>query len=248
MSTKQTQETTKSIRSATGNEAALNALFTQIAQEAGANLGSLGQNMLGGPTAADRDLVEQSIGASGDIARRELERSMEQIMSQVSEQLAARGIAGSSIESMMAGQVGSQGLQSIENLMSREQAQGGQALLNLPFQRAQTEIGRNQALLQRLTSLGGAVQQGGLQERLNTIGQTTTQSQSGGATAMQVGQQLGRLGAAYFTGGASEAALAAGGAAGGGGAPLWYQGGSAQGPSPNYSSYGIPPYQGPLAP
>jgi hypothetical protein len=209
VSTKQTQETTKTISSASGNEAAMNELFTMLAQQAGGQLGNLGPEMLGGPTAADRDLVAGSIGASTDIAKRELEVAMQQIMAQLSEQLASRGIQGSSIESMMAGQVGSQGLRSIADLVSQQQAQGGQALLNLPFQRAQTEIGRNQALLQRLTSLGGAVQQGGLQERLNTIGSTTTAKQSATDTAMQLGQTAGRTAAAIYTGGASEAVLAA---------------------------------------
>ena len=244
MSSKQTQETTKTIRDATGNEALLNNLFTQIAQQAGAGLDDF-EGLGAGPTAADRDLVEQSIGASSDIARRELERSMKQIMAQLSEELAARGIQGSSIESMMAGQVGSQGFQSIANLLSQKQAEGGQALMNLPFQRANVELGKNQALLQRLTSLGGAIQQGGLAERLNTISSKTTQTQQPGA------MQLAQMGMAFANPMAAlgNAALGAFGGGGGqaGAAPLWYQGGQGQGPSPNPADYGIPPYNGPFA-
>jgi hypothetical protein len=220
VSTKQTQETTRTVDAARGNEKVISDLFTKIAQEAGGQLGDLGPDLAAGPTAQDRELVEQSIGASSDIAQRELERSIEQIMAQLSEQLAGRGIQGSSIESMLAGQAGSQGIQSMENLLSREQAQGGQALLNLPFQRAQTEIGRNQALLQRLTSLGTPIQQAGLNERLNTIDTTTVNTQSGGANAMNIGKLAARAAAAYFTGGASEAALAASSRPGRGGIPL----------------------------
>jgi len=193
VSSKQTTESTKTIKGASGNEAALNDLFTQLAKQAGANLGDLGD--LGGtPTGADQALIDQSIGASSDIARRELEKTLQQIMAQQSEALAARGIQGSSIESMMAGQVGSEGLRQFANQLSGEQQQGAQALMNLPFQRGQLELGRNQALMQRLTSLGGAVQQGGLQERLNTIGSKTTQeSQPGAMQLLQAGGAIGGM-------------------------------------------------------
>lgn len=207
MGQKSTQTTERTIRGAGGNEAAMNALFTQIAQQAGGNLGDL-QNLLGGPNAQDQALVDQSIGASSDMARRQLEKTLTQIMAQQSDALAARGIQGSSIEAMMAGQVGSEGLRQFADQLSQQQQQGAQALMNLPFQRAQVELGRNQALLQRLTSLGGAVQQGGLQERLNTISTKSTQETPMSAgQMMQIGQTVGALAAAPFTGGASLAGL-----------------------------------------
>ncbi len=218
MASKQTQETTKTIRGASGGEAQMNRLFAQIAQQAGGNLGSLADLDLT-PNSQDQALVDQSIGASSDIARRELEKTLQQIMAQQSESLAARGIQGSSIESMMAGQVGSEGLRQFANQLSGQQQQGAQALMNLPFQRGQMELGRNQALMQRLTSLGGAVQQGGLQERLNTIGSTTTQTQQPGmAELMQLGASVGGMAT-----GNPFAAL--GGMFGGGGQPAPFSNG-----------------------
>lgn len=191
MATKTTQETTRTIDQASGAEARLQALFEQLAQQAGRDL-QAGPQGVGEPTAADQALIEQSIGASGDIAQRQLSQQMEQIMAQLSESLAARGVQGSSIESMMAGQIGSQGLQDIANMLSQQQAQGAQALMNLPFQRAQVEMGQNQQLLQQLTGTGNPLLQGGLQERLNTINSknTTTQSGMSAADMAKVGMMI----------------------------------------------------------
>ena len=160
---------TNTIPQASGQEQNLRDLLASLGQGAGGQFGDLSQlaaGNIGGPTGADQALVEQSIGASADIARRELERTLEQLQSQLGEQLASRGIQGSSIEAVQRGQLGSRGLDQIANLLSQESAQGGQALLNLPFQRAQTQLGANQTLLQRLTGTGGLGAQLGLQERL----------------------------------------------------------------------------------
>ena len=204
---------TKTITGASGNEALLNDLFTKLAQQAGGSLSDFSGGV-GVPNAQDQQLVDQSIGASGDMARRQLERTIQQLMAQMSESLGARGIQNSSIEAVGAGQIGSQGLQSIADSLSQQQMQGGQALMNLPFQRGQLELEQNAQLLQRLAGLGGAVQQGGLQERLNTIGTTTETSTSPGLGGlMQMGAgfagPLGQLGAQLFGGGGQTDYMAA---------------------------------------
>ena len=160
---------TNTIPQAGGQEAGLRQLLASLGQQAGGQFGDLSQlaqGNIGGPTEQDRQLVEQSIGASADIARRELERTLAELQGQLGEQLSSRGIQGSSIEAVQRGQLGARGLDQIANLLSQESAQGGQALMNLPFQRAQTQLGANQTLLQRLTGTGGLGAQLGLQERL----------------------------------------------------------------------------------
>jgi hypothetical protein len=200
LSAKAEETVKRDIAPAGAQEQGIMDLLAQMAQGAGGQMGDLSDlaaGRIGGPTAADQQLVEQSIGASTDIALRELERTIQQIMAQQSGQLAARGLQGSSIEAVGAGQIGSRGVDQIANLLSQQQQQGAQALMNLPFQRAQTQIGANQALLQRLTGTAGPALQASLQERLNTMTQTATGSESpslmdyfktGARTAVEVGK------------------------------------------------------------
>ena len=192
----QTQTTQTDVPAATGNEAQLLNLLSQLGLSAGGQLGdlsALAAGQMGAPTQADRDLVEQSVGASTDIARRQLEQEIQQLMAQMDEQLAARGIQGSSIEAVNRGQVFGRGLDQIANMLSQQQAMGAQSLMNLPFQRAQTQIGANQALMQRLTGTAGAVMGTGLQERLAGATTRTSQTQNPGMIDyLKVGQQIGQ--------------------------------------------------------
>lgn len=99
-----------------------------------------------GVTPQDRALVEQSIGAAGDIARRELERQMPQLLDQASASAGARGISGGSGEVASRAIVGAEAQRSLADMLSRESIAGGQALLQLPFQRAGVELGFNEQL------------------------------------------------------------------------------------------------------
>ena len=110
----------------------------------------LARGELGAPTEQQQQLVQQSIGAAGDIARRELEASLPGLFAQASGGAAARGISGSSQEAFSRAHIGGQAVRSLENLFSREQAAGGQALLQLPFQQAQTQLNAQQLLFNQL--------------------------------------------------------------------------------------------------
>lgn len=128
------------------------AALTQQGSAAGAQMGNLGGLAAGniGPNAQDQALVQQSIGASGDMARRQLEQFLAEAMPQVSSDAAARGLSGSSIEAANRAITMRGASQQFADLMSQQQQQGAQALMQLPFQRAQTQMGANQLLFQQL--------------------------------------------------------------------------------------------------
>lgn len=178
MGSQTTTETTKRSADPAGQQesSAMQALLS-MARSAGNQMGDLSQlaqGNMGMPTAYDQQLVEQSIGASTDIAQRELQRQLEQLMAQYGEQLAARGLQGSSIEAMGSGQIFSRGLDQMANLASQGQQMGSQALMSLPFQRAQTQIGANQQLFRQLVGGAQPTMEAGLQERLSTMSETAS--------------------------------------------------------------------------
>lgn len=201
-STTATQTQTSRIDPAGQTESSAMRNLLDMAQRAGGQMGDLSQlaqGNVGMPSAYDQQLVEQSIGASTDIAQRELQRQLEQLMAQYGEQMAARGIQGSSIEAMQSGQIYSQGLDQMANLASQGQQMGSQALMNLPFQRAGVQLGANQQLFQQLVGGSQPVMESGLQQRLNTM--TTTGKVK---TPINWGEMALRGASAYATSGASE--------------------------------------------
>jgi hypothetical protein len=178
---RQSQSTSvnRTVQGPTGNEAALQTLLTRLAGDAGGQFGdlsALAQGQMMGPTEADRQLVDQSIGASSDMAMRELQRLIPQLQAQFGEQAAARGIQGSSIDAIGQGQIYSQGVQQLGNMMSQQQQMGAQALMQLPFQRAQTQIGANQALFQRLAGTASPVMGAGLQRAIGGVNESGSMS------------------------------------------------------------------------
>jgi len=197
LDSKTTQDTSRTISGASGHEQALQQLFAQLAKSAGGQLGDLSglaSGQLQGPTAADQSLVEQSFGATADMARRGIDDEVTRLMSQLDEQLASRGIQGSSIESVNRGQVFGQGVNRMADVLSQLQGQQGQALMNLPFQRAQTQLGANNALFQQIAGLGSPVLNAGLQERLNTINTSTTSTTHDPMAQLQLGMQAAGIG------------------------------------------------------
>lgn len=190
-------------------------LLQQVAQASQGQLGNL-QGLAGGqllgPTGEDRALVQQSIGAAADIGQREIERLFPQLSAQISEGLAAKGQQGASNEFVQNILLGQQQQGRIADLLSQAQAQGGQALLNLPFQRAGVQLQANQQLFNQLLGAAGPIAQTGLGQQL---GQPTTEVSQSGLGPQQIGQ-LGALTAAPFTGGASLGFLGLGGGGGSG--------------------------------
>jgi hypothetical protein len=120
-------------------------------------------------------LIAQSLGFAGDQASRQLERLSSQGQANLTEQLTATGQQDASIESvkraLMETSLGDQ----LANLISQQGIAGGQALMNLPFQRAQVALGANQSLFQQLSGAANPALQSLLQGRLAQGTQTTTQ-------------------------------------------------------------------------
>lgn len=170
-------------------------LLLKMAEDAQTQLGQGGFD-IGGPTGADRKLVSESIGSSADIARSEMEKSINEIMAQIDENLSARGLQGSSIEAVKKGQVGAQGLQEIARMIAQAQQQGGQALMNLPIQRKGLEGNLNQQLYSRLVGGASPVLQAGLSERLNAAPTYTSGEQTTPFNPTQLiglGSQIGQI-------------------------------------------------------
>ena len=169
-------------------------LLLQMAEQASAQMGeSKGPDL--SATAEDRRIINESIGSTADVARTELERTMTELMAGLDENLAGKGLQGSSIEAVKKGQVHSQGLQEIARMIMGAQQQGGQALLNLPMQREGLKQQMNAQLYQRL--VGGAVPAAtaGLNERLTAATRYGQDSQTTPFNPVQLisaGAQVGQ--------------------------------------------------------
>lgn len=155
-------------------------LMEQLAQSGARGLGDLSQlaqGQVGQPTGQDIELIAQSIGRARQMAEGQLQVSGDVLAAQGREQLTSRGQTGASAEVLqtLLNQLGTQ--QSISQSILGAQQQGGQALLNLPFQRAATQLSANQQLFNQILGAGQPALQVPLQERLAQ--QTTTQTQSG---------------------------------------------------------------------
>ncbi len=170
--------TQNSIPGANKDEQALLKLFAQIAKQAGGQMGDLSKLASGdysalGPTGADQELVSKSIGAARDMAARNAEFTTAEQQAQLGETLASKGIQGSSIESVQRALLQRDAQRQIGNNVDQATIEGGQALLNLPGQRAQIQLTANQELMNRLSGAGGVSLQSMLQARLAQGKQTT---------------------------------------------------------------------------
>lgn len=177
MNAKTTTETTNTIRGASGAEAAMQQLFQRLAEMSGGQLGDLSALASGnmqGPTAADQALVDKSFGYTAEAARGQIDQEMARMMSQLDEEMRARGLQGSSIESVGRGQVASAGVNRMAELMAQLQNQQGNALMQLPFQRGQMQIGANTALFNQIAGMGSPLLSSGLQERLASMSTKST--------------------------------------------------------------------------
>jgi hypothetical protein len=197
--TTQTQTTT--VPGATGSEARLQSLLQNLIKGQAGQLGDLSQIASGkfGVTEEDRRLIADSLGFTRDIVSRDIAGLSAEGQGRLGESLAARGIQGSSIESVDRAILERDLQRQGANLLDQSRVESNQALMQLPFQRAQTQIGANQALFQSILGAANPLLNSFLSSRLTNT--TTTNKQSGGGLGQLV--QLGGLIAAPFTGGAS---------------------------------------------
>lgn len=172
-------------------------LMSQLASGQAGQLGDLSglaAGQIGGPTGADQELIAQTIGRAGEAARGALQTQGDILAAQGREQLTSRGVSGSSAEVLgtLLNQLGTQ--QSISQSILGQQQQGAQALMNLPFQRAQTQLSANQALFNQILGAGQLPIQSLLQERIAQPTQTMTTQQSPLGFLGQAGSMIGGLG------------------------------------------------------
>lgn len=200
----QTQTTTTTIPQAGGQETAILNLLQKLSTGAAGQLGDLSALASGdisrfGPTGADQEIIAKSIEAARQMGQRQAESMGAQLSAKMREDMAARGMQGSSAEFVGNVGMGNQLQSMIMDMINQAQMQGGQALMNLPFQRANTALNANQALFQQIAGTATPLAQSLLQNRM-AQGTQTTQMPTDWANIMKVG---GALGAAPFTGGAS---------------------------------------------
>ena len=211
-----TTTTQNTIPGQTGQESDIMRLLAELTGDASGQLGNLqglaqGDLSMLGPSGADHELVSQSITRAAEMARRALQGQLQVGGANLDEELAARGIQGSSIEGFRRAGLEAGAFDQITNVTDQARQEGGQALMNLPFQRAAVQLNANQQLFNRILGAGGLVANTGLNERLAQGTQTQEQPFSVGQ-GLQLGQQIGGIAAAPFSGGASLAMLGAGGA------------------------------------
>lgn len=234
MSTETT--TTSSIPGRGQQEQSILQLLSQLTGDASGQLGNLqglaeGDLSALGPSGQDQALIAQSIQRAADMARRTLQGQLQLGGANLDEELAARGIQGSSIEGFRRAGLEANAFGQIANVTDQARQEGGRALMQLPFQRAAVQLNANQTLFNRILGAGGLVSQTGLQERLAS-GTQTTETPFSAQQGLALGTQIGGLVAAPFTGGTSLALTGVGGGAGvvpGTNTPTSLQGGFSSG-------------------
>lgn len=201
----QTVEQRTQIPEASGQERSIIALLQQLARGATGQLGDLSAmagGQVGAPTGQDIELVAQSIGRAREIAQREAEGMSGQLFSQLREEMARGGQKGSSAE-WVHGNMLSEGLQQhILNSIAGAEQRGAEALMNLPFRRAEMQLGANRELFNRIIGASQPALMSMLQARM---GQGITTQTTNDPTALY--KMFGELGGQAT----SAAAMAAGG-------------------------------------
>jgi hypothetical protein len=165
------------------------------------DLSQLAQGNIGGPSAQDLSLIANTLDRTRDITSRNLGVLSQEGQARLTESLSSRGIEGSSIEgfdrAILERDLQRQG----GDLLDRSRIESNQALMQLPFQRAQVQMGANQTLLQGLLGAVNPLLGGLTGERLAQGTQTQTSSGFDFGQLVQLGI---RGGSAIATGGQSE--------------------------------------------
>lgn len=183
-------KTTTTIPGRSSQEEQIMQLLSRLAQQSGGqpgDLSKLAQGILGGPTTADKQLVAQSIGFAGEQARNQLSTLLPYLAAQQREALGGQMGSEETVQAILGG-LGQQ--QQLTSSLLAQQQQGGQALMQLPFQRAQTQLSANQQLFNQIAGTANPLLQYGLQERVAQPTTTQKQSQGWGQSLMQLGKVI----------------------------------------------------------
>lgn len=139
----------------------------------------------------DRALIQQAQEASGQQAQQQMEQQMQTILRQLEDTAIGRGIQGSSLEAVNNALIGQDFQRQLAQMAMQQQGQAANQMLNMPFQRAGTQINANQALMQRL--VGGSQVGLGYDQAMRqaTGGMTVNRQEPFSAALMQMGTGLG---------------------------------------------------------
>ena len=135
-------------------------------------------------------LMQESTGA---LARSQMEAGLRDTMGTVEGAALARGVEGSSIESVMQA-INAQDMQrQMNEMIIQGQGQAAEQGINSGFANANLQLNRNQQLLQTLLGGGGAVMQGDLQSRMAQGSNVGTTDKGNFGAMMQLGQTAGSI-------------------------------------------------------
>ena len=200
----QTSTQQSSIPGRTGAENEIEQMLRAFIEQAQGQMGDLSDLASGNLQASgqDRAFLQESIGAGRDIAERQARRSYEDASRMTEEDLLGRGMDQSTIDAVTQALQGRQYQDTMDNIGSQAQGQMATGMMQLPFQRAQTQLNANQLLLQRLMGGAQTIMGHNLQERMGQQTVTSQQPQDWAALAGQGAQ----LAVDLKTGGLSRAA------------------------------------------
>lgn len=191
----QTTTEQSSIPGRTGAENEIEQMLRAFVQQAQGQMGDLSDLASGNLQASgqDRAFLQESIGAGRDIAERQARRSYEDASRMTEEDLLGRGMDQSTIDAVVQALQGRQYQDTMANIGSQSQEQMATGMMQMPFQRAQTQLNANQLLLQRLMGGAQTIMGHNLNERLGQRTVTTEQPMDWGglaANAMQMGTDV----------------------------------------------------------
>ena len=131
--------------------------------------------------------------STGALARSQMEAGLRDTMGTVEGAALARGVEGSSIESVMQA-INAQDMQrQMNEMIIQGQGQAAEQGINSGFANANLQLNRNQQLLQTLLGGGGAVMQGDLQSRMAQGSNVGTTDKGNVGAMMQLGQTAGSI-------------------------------------------------------
>lgn len=115
---------------------------------------------------ADRALIEEAASASSDIANRQIDEALKRASRTVGERATAQGIDESSIEAALQALAAGEAVRSSADVADRSRQFTAESMLNLPFQRANLQLGANAQLFNQLVAASSPVLEMGLRERM----------------------------------------------------------------------------------
>ena len=206
-SSTQTRTQTVNVQGMGTQEAALQALMTQIVEDLGQQLDPQSlQRLLRGEmrvTPEDQAFIREISNLTGQIQRDQMQANYEDVSSTVEGGMLERGLEGSTIEAVSQALMGRELQRGLDAEALQGRVMGAQQLQEQAVQRSGLQLNANQMLLQSILAGASDVANRSLQERLNSADTTITQN-----APMQWGKLAGQLvgtGVGFMVGGPAGA-------------------------------------------